>query len=63
MKVGDLVVHLYDEERGITAIGVILETLQIATPPHIDVKVLWATQTNPIGWWRSTKLRVISPAD
>jgi|TARA_R110001583_G_scaffold16196_11_gene65797 hypothetical protein len=61
MKVGDLVVAIYDEERDITAIGVILETLEQTTPPHVDVKVLWSTETNPIGWWRSTQLRVISP--
>ena len=61
MKVGDMVVALYDEQRGLTAIGLVL-SVEPAGFTYSDVKVLWATPSNPIGWWRDDQLRVISQA-
>jgi hypothetical protein len=62
MKVGDMVVAIYDEERDITCLGLILTIDAAGKYPHDDVKVLWSSKSNPIGWWRDDQLRVISSA-
>jgi len=60
MKVGDMVVAIYDEQRDITCLGLIL-AVKTEAYTYDDVKVLWSSPSNPIGWWRDDQLRVISP--
>ena len=55
-SIGDLVVALYDEERDISCVGLVTETI------GISCKVLWSSENNAIGWWQRSKLKVISPA-
>ena len=55
-SVGDIVVAYYDENRGITCVGLVLET------KGIECKVQWASESTPFGWWQRSKLRVISAA-
>ena len=67
MKRGDLVVALYDEQREIKCIGLVLET-QIAEIRRYssplaqakDVKVMWSSEHSPTGWWREDQLRVVN---
>ena len=62
MKTGDLVVAIYDEQRGLTCVGVVLQSRPIDYQGSriAEVNVLWSSESNPVGWWRSDQLRVIS---
>jgi hypothetical protein len=55
-SIGDLVVALYDEERDISCVGLVMET------KGIECKVLWSSENNPVGWWSRSALKVISPS-
>jgi hypothetical protein len=55
-SIGDLVVALYDEQRDIFCVGLVMET------KGIECKVLWSSESNPIGWWPRQSLKVISPS-
>lgn len=63
-KVGDLVFALFDEQRGIPCPGLVLEVKKTQRyhegDMQNDVKVLWSSESTPIGWWRDDQLRVIS---
>ena len=54
--IGDLVVAFYDEERDISCVGLVMET------KGIECKVLWSSESNPIGWWPRQSLKVVSPS-
>ena len=54
MKIGDLVVALYDEQRGIQCVGLVLEV------KRKQVKIMWSSEHSPIGWWEKHQVRVIS---
>jgi hypothetical protein len=54
MKIGDLVVALYDEQRGIRCVGLVLEERRRG------VKIMWSSEHSPIGWWEKHQVRVIS---
>tara|TARA_Y100000588_G_C13405527_1_gene565102 strand:+ start:315 stop:524 length:210 start_codon:yes stop_codon:yes gene_type:complete len=66
MKRGDLVFALYDEQRGMKCIGLVLETRRAEvrkyskTDTQIDIKVMWSSPHSPIGWWREDQLRLAS---
>ena len=66
MKIGDLVVAHYDEERGLKCIGLVLEIRKAEvrkysnTKRQIDAKIMWSSKSSPIGWWREDQLRVVS---
>ena len=66
MKRGDLVFALYDEQRGMECIGLVLETRRAEvrkysnTKIEKDLKVMWSSPSSPIGWWREDQLRVVS---
>ena len=55
-SIGDLVVALYDEERDISCVGLVTET------KGIECKVLWSSDSDPIGWWPRRSLKVVSPS-
>tara|TARA_R110000824_G_scaffold137783_7_gene302484 strand:+ start:624 stop:848 length:225 start_codon:yes stop_codon:yes gene_type:complete len=55
-SIGDLVVALYDEQRDIFCVGLVMET------KGIECKVLWSSESNPTGWWPRQNLKVVSPA-
>jgi len=55
-SIGDLVVALYDEERDISCVGLVTET------KGIECKILWSSDSNPIGWWPRISLKVVSPS-
>ena len=54
MKIGDLVVALLDEQRGIQCVGLVLEERKRG------VKIMWSSEHSPIGWWEKHQVRVIS---
>jgi len=60
MKTGDLVVAIYDEQRGLTCVGMVLQSRPMQGSTSAEVNVLWSSKSNPVGWWRSDQLRVIS---
>ena len=66
MKRGDLVVALYDEQRGIECIGLVLEVRKAEvrkysnTKREKDAKIMWSSPSSPTGWWREDQLRLIS---
>ena len=66
MKRGDLVFALYDEQRGIECIGLVLEVRKAEvrkysnTKIEKDVKIMWSSPHSPTGWWREDQLRVVS---
>ena len=66
MQVGDMVFALLDEKNGFKVPGLVLATKRSARRHEddiqLEVKVWWASESNPIGWWREDQLRVISPA-
>lgn len=66
MKVGDTVLALLDESRGFTVPGIVIEIKQSKRyhegDMQNDIKVIWASATTPVGWWREDQLRVISVA-
>tara|TARA_R110000787_G_scaffold151088_1_gene264995 strand:- start:288 stop:476 length:189 start_codon:yes stop_codon:yes gene_type:complete len=53
-SIGDLVVAVYDEQRDIPCVGLVTETTDK------ECKILWSSESSPIGWWRRSKLKVIS---
>ena len=55
-SIGDLVVALYDEQRDISCVGLVMET------KGIECKVLWSSENQPKGWWARQALKVISPS-
>ena len=55
-SIGDLVVAVYDEQRDISCVGLVMET------KGIECKVLWSSESDPIGWWQRSKLKVVSPS-
>jgi len=55
-SIGDLVVALYDEERDISCVGLVTET------KGIECKILWSSDSDPIGWWPRISLKVVSPS-
>tara|TARA_R110000824_G_scaffold5313_3_gene24662 strand:+ start:3661 stop:3885 length:225 start_codon:yes stop_codon:yes gene_type:complete len=55
-SIGDLVVALYDEQRDIFCVGLVMET------KGIECKVLWSSESQPKGWWARQALKVISPS-
>ena len=55
-SVGDVVVALYDVERDISCVGLVMET------KGIECKVLWSSENNPVGWWARQALKVVSPS-
>jgi len=55
-SIGDLVVALYDVERGISCAGLVMET------KGIECNVRWLSASYPIGWWQRSALKVISPS-
>jgi hypothetical protein len=66
MKRGDLVFALYDEQRGMKCIGLVLETRKAEVRKYSntmiekDVKIMWSSPSSPTGWWREDQLRVVS---
>jgi hypothetical protein len=54
-SLGDPVVAIYDVERDISCVGLVMET------KGIECKILWSSENNPIGWWPRQSLKVISP--
>jgi hypothetical protein len=52
--VGDLVVSTHDEERGIECTGLVLEV------KGQNCKILWHSESVPVGWWKRWQLKVIS---
>jgi len=55
-SIGDLVVALYDMERGISCVGLVTEAR------GIECKVQWSSENNPVGWWQRISLKVVSPS-
>ena len=55
-SVGDLVVALYDEQRDISCVGLVMET------KGIECRIQWVSENNPVGWWQRSKLKVVSPS-
>tara|TARA_R110000787_G_scaffold282906_1_gene395159 strand:- start:72 stop:260 length:189 start_codon:yes stop_codon:yes gene_type:complete len=53
-SIGDLVAAFYDVERNISCVGLVTET------KGIECKILWSSESNPIGWWQRSKLKVVS---
>jgi len=53
MKAGDLVYAIYDLERGLSTVGIVLEV------EKDNVKVLWSSPSNPMGWWRKNQLEIM----
>ncbi len=66
MKRGDLVFALYDDQRGMKCIGLVLETRKAEVRKYSntmiekDVKIMWSSPSSPTGWWREDQLRVVS---
>ena len=52
-EVGDLVAALYDEERGITCTGLVVECADR------KCRVLWGSESHPLGLWPNNSLKVI----
>ena len=57
--VGDLVIALYDEERDITCTGLVVECRGRQNLGHVECRVLWGSESHPLGWWAQSALRVI----
>ena len=55
-SIGDIVVAVYDIETGISCAGLVMEV------QSFDCKVQWLSESNPVGWWQHSKLKVISTA-
>ncbi len=55
-SVGDLVVALYDEQRGLKCIGLVLDCR------GIECRIKWGSRSDPIGWWRRDQLRIVHAA-
>ena len=57
MKVGDLVYAKQDLKNGFQVIGLILECRDSISTHMSECKVLWNSETNPIGWWKIYQLQ------
>ena len=53
---GDLVVALYDEERDIACTGLVVECR------GIECRILWGSESSPLGWWPRISLRIVHEA-
>ena len=53
VKVGDLVYAKQDLKNGFQVIGLVLEF------KYNSCKVLWNSETNPIGWWKIWHLQLV----
>jgi hypothetical protein len=53
MKAGDLVYAVYDLQRRLGCVGIVLEAKMG------EAKVMWSSPSNPIGWWQEHQLEVI----
>ncbi len=51
---GDLVIAIEDQQRGIDCVGIVVEC------KGINCKVMWGSKSSPIGWWKRTKIKVLS---
>jgi hypothetical protein len=58
MNSGDIVIHRYDEDRGLACYGIVLE-LRLRRSGWTECLVLWGSESNPIGWHDKVKLRKI----
>ena len=54
IAVGDVVVAVLDQDRGIDCYGTVLECCG-----NGDVFVLWSSESLPKGYWNRTELKVI----
>ena len=62
MKVGDLVYARQDLKNGFQCIGLILDQRLIGGTElghWEEFKILWNSETNPIGWWKSHQLNPV----
>lgn len=62
MKVGDLVYARQDLKNGFQCIGLILDQRLIGGTDlghWEEFKILWNSETNPIGWWKSHQLNPV----
>jgi len=57
MKVGDLVYAKQDLKNGFRCIGLVLECRGAPHFPFAEYKILWNSESNPIGWWRVSQLQ------
>ena len=55
-SIGDLVIALDDEARGIACAGLVLEYR------GQECKIMWHSENTPVGWWKRWKLKVIGEA-
>jgi len=55
-KIGDLVQSKRDIDIGFEVVGIVMECR------GIECKVMWASPSNPKGWWKRTQLKVASHA-
>ena len=61
MRVGDLVVAKYDKQRDIFCLGLVLvvELREDNTHPFVPcAKVVWCSQSLPVGWHSLDKLEL-----
>jgi len=63
VKVGDLVYAKQDLKNGFQVIGLILAQRLLSGPDEFghweEFKILWNSETNPIGWWKSHQLNPV----
>ncbi len=63
MKVGDLVYAKQDLKNGFRCIGLILDQRPVTgvgagcLEHWEEFKILWNSESNPIGWWRTNQLQ------
>jgi hypothetical protein len=55
-SIGDLVVAIYDKQRDISCVGLVMERAAN------QCRILWSSENRPIGWWNCSELKVASPA-
>jgi hypothetical protein len=67
MKRGDLVTAIYDEQRNIVCIGLVLEVRKEKTRKYKthnlkrdEAKIMWSSEHSPTGWWFVDQLRIVS---
>ncbi len=59
MQVGDLVYAKQDLKNGFQCIGLILERRGFVHTHMTEYKILWNSESNPIGWWRVHQLQPV----
>jgi len=63
VKVGDLVYAKQDLKNGFQVIGLILAQRLLSGPDEFghweEFKILWNSETNPIGWWKIYQLQLV----